>query len=402
MNVLYLGYWGSRDPLTVATVLPSLEVLASYAEVGQIVYCSIERNSEPGVVTLPKVKHVPISSRDRGNVLLTKFSDYRIVFNVLVDLCRKHSVDLMIGRTSMAGIFGHRLQRKLGIPYIVESFEPHRSYMVESKVWSRYGPRALIQFVHERQQRQSATFLLPVSSNYARKLTDEGVDENRLHILPCCVDTGKFWFDQSIRRSLRAEHGLDDSHIVGIYVGKFGDIYYKEEAFALYRKAFDYFGSRFRLIVLSGHDTVDVILHLQRYSIPAGRVIVKSVPHHAVNGWLCAADFAFCTVRPAPSRKYCSPVKNGEYWACGLPIIIEPDIGDDSDIISREGGGVVVSDGKYDIAFRELEVMLATGRAALAASIRTIALRHRRPELIKETYDSILKSISTDGKALRH
>src|SRR5690606_12754608 len=46
------------------------------------------------------------------------------------------------------------------------------------------------------------------------------------------------------------------------------------------------------------------------------------------------ADIAFCGVRPIASQKFSSPIKNGEYWACGLPVLIPKGIAED-DILAE-------------------------------------------------------------------
>lgn len=393
MRVLYLGYWGSKDSLTASTILPSLRVLGAFPQITQIIYCSIERSGEGGIIALPKVEHVAIPSRDMGSVVLTKVRDYRVIYATLRRLCEKYAIDLMICRSSLAGAFGHRIKRKLGTPYIVESFEPHRDYMVESGVWSRYDLRSFIQSLHEGQQKESADFILPVSSNYVTKLIGEGIDRDKISLLPCCVDLQKFSFDTIVRNAMRDLHSYHDRDVVGIYVGKFGGIYYDREAFRIFREAFDYFGVRFQLILLSSDEHDGIRMRASQHTIPLERVVIRSVPHDEVNSWLCAADFAFCTVRPAPSRKFCSPVKNGEYWACGLPVVIEPGIGDDSDIIAGEGGGVVVREGNYSAAFRKVEQLLAQGRSQLAEVIRSIAVQHRDPRRIVDIYREMLNRL---------
>lgn len=393
MRVLYLGYWGSSEPLTTATILPSLRVLGRMEQIEKIIYCSIERTGKGGLAPLPKVEHVGISSWDTGSVMLTKLRDYRRIYDVVQRLCRQHDVDLLVCRSALAGAFGHRVKRKFGIPYVVESFEPHKDYMVESHVWGRYDVRALMQSLHERQQKKSADVLLPVSSNYLRALVDEGLDERRVLLLPCCVDLEMFSFDAAVRDRVRRLHSFGDTDIVGIYVGKFGGIYYDREAYTIFKKAFDHFGMRFKLVVLTNDNRDGVLAGISRQAIPTDRVVVTSVPHNEVNEWLCAADIAFCTVRPAASRKYCSPVKNGEYWACGLPVVIEPGIGDDSDIVDGEGGGVLVRNRDYATAFGEIEKLIDRGRERLSAEIRMIAIRHRDSRQIESVYRAVFERL---------
>ncbi len=41
-------------------------------------------------------------------------------------------------------------------------------------------------------------------------------------------------------------------------------------------------------------------------------------------------------------------IKIGEYWACGLPVIITENVGDDSDFIEEQGIGVKLKNGWKD------------------------------------------------------
>jgi glycosyltransferase involved in cell wall biosynthesis len=72
-----------------------------------------------------------------------------------------------------------------------------------------------------------------------------------------------------------------------------------------------------------------------------------------------------------------SPTRVGEYWACGLPVVITPGVSDTEEIIRRERVGVVVredSDAGYREAVRELRALLADG--GVAQRCRTAAETH--------------------------
>ena len=79
----------------------------------------------------------------------------------------------------------------------------------------------------------------------------------------------------------------------------------------------------------------------EQYGIDINRTFIDRVPHDTVAHYLSAADFAFSTIKPAPSRKFCSPIKHGEYWANGLPVVVTNDAGDDDKITAASGMGVV-------------------------------------------------------------
>ena len=391
MNILFIGYWGINDGLTSSTIIPHLKILSQYADVNKIIFCTIERSGDKTSLDLEKVKHVPLFAKNYGSVFINKVNDFIRFPKVLIQICKADKIDLLICRSSLAGALGYLVWRKNRIPYIVESFEPHAGYMIDSGTWTFYDPRYVIQQYFEKKQKQTAKYLLPVSENYAKRLVDEKVDPEKVKTMPCCVSIRDFAFDNNRRIIQRKASGIAEDTIVGIYVGKYGDIYYDEEAFDLYKKAFLFFGEKFKLIILSADPLSVIQLKLQERKIPLDRVLILTVPHHAVSHYLSAADFAFSTIKPSPFRKFCSPVKNGEYWANGLPILTEYGIGDDSDIILREGGGVLLNMSAPEQSFEEILKMVAIGRQPMAEKIQGIAYRHRRMEIVEQTYKGMIQ-----------
>jgi glycosyltransferase involved in cell wall biosynthesis len=77
---------------------------------------------------------------------------------------------------------------------------------------------------------------------------------------------------------------------------------------------------------------------------------VRSACHDEMPGYLSSADVGLSFVRPFPSKAASSPVKNGEYLACGLPVVTPGNIGDYSDLIRREEVGVVIDRLEPDVS----------------------------------------------------
>jgi glycosyltransferase involved in cell wall biosynthesis len=392
MKILFLSYWSAYEGLSSATVIPNLRILAGFEAVDEIIFCSIEReNQEPVPLLLdPKIKHIPLISDLQASVLITKANDFFKFPKALVSICRTHKIDLILCRTSLAGALGYLVHKRINIPFAVESFEPHADYMVDSGVWKTFDPRLWIQRYFERRIKKTAHTLFPVSNHYQEKLLLEGIRQERIIVQPCCVASDDFAFSPADRTRIRKNHNIPDGATVGIYVGKFGGIYYDSEAFELYAAAFRFFGGSFFLIILSADNSDGVQSYLKQFHIPEDRVVFLKVAHHEVPAYLSAADFAFSTIKPAPSRRYCSPIKDGEYWASGLPILIEPDIGDDSAIIQHEGGGVILDHHHPETAFKILQKTIAPGRALVSQQIVPIAFKHRRIALVKESYEKFL------------
>jgi glycosyltransferase involved in cell wall biosynthesis len=389
MRLLFVSYWGLNEGLTAATVLPHLQILASIETIEQIIFCSIERSGETtptSPILHKKILHIPLVSHPKGNIFLTKANDFIYFPKQLIQICEEHRIDKMICRSPMAGALGYLAARKNNIPFVVESFEPHAESMIESGVWTKFDPRYWIELYFERQQVKAAGKIFPVSFHHKKRLMEEGLSENKIMVMPCCVALEKFKFEAVKRSTIRLQLGIQENQIVAIYVGKYGGIYYDQEAFDLYRAAFYFFGESFRLIILTEQDRSEVLRKCLERGIDANHVFIHRAKHEEVNAYLSAADFAFSTIKPVPSRLYCSPIKNGEYWANGLPIVTEMNIGDDSDIIVREGGGVILDRNHPSNAFQKLKELIAAGREHNSEEIQRLAQKHRSMDVVESIY----------------
>lgn len=399
MNLLYICYWGINDGLTDSTVLPHLEILAEFDSIQKIIFCTIERDGLPVVgkkFTHSKIKHIPLLSKNVSPSFFNKIYDFILFPKLLNSIIDLHSIDKILARGAPAGALAWMLYKKRGISYIVESFEPHADYMLESGVWSSFSPKYIFEKHWEKKQKESAQYLITVSNNYRLNLINEGIQPNRLETIPCCVNMNSFGFDPDKRALIRTKLNIKPDRLVGVYVGKFGDIYYKTEAFEILRKAFDFFGNNFFVIILTPQDKSEVISLLIKHQIPMENVFVDKVLHSEIPFFLSASDFAFSFVKPANCRKYCSPIKDGEYWANGLPILIPDNIGDDSDIIKNTAlAGAIFSldDLTLKQSFESIKNMISLfNRGERARKIEKIAQDNRDFSIAQFVYRKIFLS----------
>jgi hypothetical protein len=392
MNILYISYWGFAEGLTQATAIPHLRILAGFTEVRKITFVTIEREQrgqfEPHGI--PKVVHIPFYSVPR-RFHLDKIHDFTRFPVRLVRIIREEGIDKIICRGAPAGALGYLAGRKTDIPFFVESFEPHSAYMLEAGVWRRWDPRFILQMRWEEKQKRYAIGLMPVSESYRTKLIAEGIPEDKIRTVPCGVDPFVFGFDPQKREKTRNGAGISADDLVGIYVGKFGGNYYDREAFHIFREAFGYFGDRFRLVILSPDKMEFILQRAAEAGIDPERVICKNVPHPEVPCWLSAGDFAFATYKASPSKRYLSPIKVGEYWANGLPVLLTEGVGDDAEIIRQEGGGALFSLGEKELrsAFVKIEELLQDRNHR--KSISLLALKYRSFERVRQVYSDFFR-----------
>lgn len=342
MNILFLGYWAVNDGLSESTIKPHIETLSSFKEIDRIFYVSIERTTKSTKCSwdIPKMEHIPYYSK-KLPFLLDKIIDFTVLPFQLSQLCKKKNIKKIICRSSIAGAIGYLIKKRTDIPFYVESFEPHADYMLESGVWHNWDPRYLIQKYFEKKQMLTASGIMPVSDYYKKHLEEDRIIKCSIETIPCSVNLDSFKFSNTARNNIKQKLDIKSNAVVGIYLGKFGGIYYDDEAFRFFKSCFDLINSFF-LIILTPQSDDFIRLRLEENQIPKSKVWYGHVKHSIVSEYMSAADFAFSLHRKYKWSIAFSPIKNGEYWASGLPIVISEGIGDDSEIIKNEGGGLIV------------------------------------------------------------
>jgi hypothetical protein len=113
-------------------------------------------------------------------------------------------------------------------------------------------------------------------------------------------------------------------------------------------------------------------------------------------------DFAITPVKPIPTKKYCTPIKDGEYWGLGLPVVITEGISDDSDIIRNYRAGAVIASldpDSYRKSLLEIKDMLDNEKDRLSPRITELAKRFRSFEISQKIYQAIYGSVKEKENA---
>jgi glycosyltransferase involved in cell wall biosynthesis len=393
MNILYLSYWGLEDGLTCSVIYPQIKYLNSRIDVNKIILVTIERK-DSNKITLPdlgeKVIYEQIYSLNLKPNILNKIFDFVLFPKKISEIARNHHVQYALSHSSMGGGLLY-LSIKQQIPFAV-FYEPHSEYMLDSGVWKRYDPRYIFQSYLDKKQIPSAERIFTVTHKNKIYIENHYQLKNKVLVAPNSVPFDNFSLSIDHPLYLKKQLNIPERNYIGIYVGKFGDIYYDLESFELFKKTFDFFENNFYLIILSPDSKDSILQKLEHQNIDTKNVFVDKVPHEQVPQYLSIANFAFSNIKPAPCRQFCSPIKNGEYWAMGLPILSPDGIGDDSDIIKNEYGGVIYTLGNFEAALHELKKeYLDKDSKEIKNKMRDIALKYRSFEHTKKCLDSIFK-----------
>jgi glycosyltransferase involved in cell wall biosynthesis len=394
-NILVITYWSYADALVQTYTLPYLRIMARQLPAGSTIHLvTLEKPGMEGAPPpgMPWLVHHPFPYKPFGAAGMGMILG---LVRKLRGVVRKARIDTIHAWCTPAGMIGHILSVLTGRPLVIDSYEPHAEAMVENGTWKRGGIAHRMLFRFERLQSRRARVLIAAAAgmeDYAR--IKYGVTGKPFFVKPACVDLERFSPALAKDPELLRTLGLEGK-LVAVYAGKFGGIYLDQEVFDLLRVARDHWGERFHVLLLTGSRPEELLPFMQRAGLDPGMFTIRMVPHADVPRHMGLADIALTPVRSVPTKRYCTPIKDGEYWALGLPVIITPHISDDSDIIERHGIGAVLEGTNAD-AYRKavlrMDALLAEDEGERRRRIRAVAENYRHFRIAEEVYRKVYGS----------
>lgn len=349
-GVFVTTYFSFRDALMQAYTLPYVRLIRkSIGPEFPVYLLSVEKKQDR---MSPEERSEAVARLSEEGIRLVSLPYYRFGPKLLLWLPRLIGFALLISRNRIGtvhawcmsgGVPGLLLSALSGRRLILDSFEPHAEVMSETGTWKRSGMKFKVFFRLEKVMAQrAAVHIMCTGDMQSYAASRYGVNIRDRHVKPACVDLDLFGLSKRKKPELLEELGLNGK-IVGVYAGKFGGLYLEEEVFDLCRAAYEHWGDRFRLLLLSREPAERIRAWSQKAGLPPATIVQRFVPHDRVADYMGLGDFGLSPYAPVASRKHAAPIKNAEYWALGLPVIITKDIADDSDLISRSNAGYVLA-----------------------------------------------------------
>jgi glycosyltransferase involved in cell wall biosynthesis len=392
-HILVLTYWGIGDALIQTYTLPYLRIMLKILPEGSTVhFMTLERDGGSAEETLLEDGIYHFSFPLYGFGWKAAFS-WLSNLRKLKKIIRQKNISTIHTWCTSAGSIGWLLSKRTGIPLVLDSFEPHAEAMVETGTWKRGGIAHRVLFFLERKQAHHAQWRIGV----VRAMQEYAAEKYDYHgsnflFKPACVDLEKFTPAKRKNPALVKSLELEDK-ITCAYVGKFGGLYLRAEAFEFFKQCFDYWGDRFRVLLITSTKREEIDALCKDAGILPANVISVFLPPKDVPDYLGLGDFAISAVKPVPSRKCCTPIKNGEYWAMGLPVMIAAGISEDSEIISSSKTGIVrenLSSSELERSVKQMDELLKTNTdGSLSIKIRELAVKHRNYKIAEEVYRKI-------------
>ena len=124
----------------------------------------------------------------------------------------------------------------------------------------------------------------------------------------------------------------------------------------------------------------------------ADKMVIRFESHDKIPDYLGVGDFGITPVKSIPTKRFCTPIKDGEYWALGLPVVISKNISDDSEIILNNNAGAVIdeyTEENFKIAIVKIQNLLEEPLSSLSQRIENLAKQYRNFSIAEDIYKKI-------------
>jgi glycosyltransferase involved in cell wall biosynthesis len=371
-RVLFISYNGMLDPLGQSQVIPYLRELATRGL--RFTLLSFERAkayTPEGVKQCEELRRKLQSHgiewhwlryHQRPSVPATIY-DVIAGFRKASKLVQRNGIEMVHARGHIPATIALGLKKRFGTKMIFDVRGLMAEEYVDAEHWREGGIPYRITKSTERRILAATDAVVTLTERIWPIIKEWGGLRGRTvhhEVIPCCVDLSLFKFSDEERARRRAELGLGDRFTV-VYSGSRDGWYLTEKMVDFFASLLKRKGDAHLLWLTNGsHDRVRELMSSR--NVEAANFSVLSVASSAVPSYLAAADAGLAFIKRCVSKIASSPTKNGEYLACGLPLIINAGVGDSDALINDWSAGVLIekfTDEEYVAAGRSIEKMVA-------------------------------------------
>lgn len=353
-RVLFISYNGMLDPLGQTQVLPYLRELAKRGVRFTLLSFERARAFAPENVAQRDQLRAELSTQgiewhwlryhQRPSLPATIY-DVLAGITKAGTLVKRNQIEMVHARGHIPATIALALKKRFGVKMIFDLRGLMAEEYVDAEHWRKNSLPYRITKSTERQILAATDAIVTLTERIWPIIREwDGLRGRTPHheVIPCCVDLARFRFRDEERARRRSELGLADQFTI-VYSGSLDGWYLTE-------KMADFFsgflevsrGAHLLWLTTGSHDRVRQLM--QSRNVGPEQYSVLSVAAAEVPSYLAAADAGLAFIKRCVSKLASSPTKNGEYLACGLPLIINAGIGDSDALINDWRAGVLVSE----------------------------------------------------------
>ncbi|HEU4768727.1 MAG TPA: glycosyltransferase family 4 protein [Pyrinomonadaceae bacterium] len=353
-RVLFISYNGMLDPLGQTQVIPYLSELTKRGV--EFTLLSFERAAAFEPEGIQKCEELREVLRARGiewhwlryhqrPSLPATIYDVVVGIRKARSLVRRNKIEMVHARAHIPATIALALKKSLGTKMIFDLRGLMAEEYVDAGHWQKNSLPYRITKAAERRIFTAADAVVTLTEKIWPIIKEwdglRGRDVPHA-VIPCCVDLSLFNFSEEDRVRRRTELALDDQFTI-VYSGSL-DGWYLTEQMADFFAALNPQKPDAHLVWLTNGSHERIRALMSSRNIAPDRFSVLSVPARLVPSYLAAADAGLSFIKRCVSKLASSPTKNGEYLACGLPLIINAGIGDSDALVEEWKAGVLLEE----------------------------------------------------------
>lgn len=407
-RVLFISYNGMLDPLGQTQVLPYLRELAkkgvsftllSFEREGAYKPAGIAQCDElSGELLTQGIEWHRLRYHKRPSVPATTY-DVILGTRYASQLVRRNRIEMVHARGHIPATIGLALKRRFGVKLIFDVRGLMAEEYVDAEHWIKGSiPYRLTKTVERRALAGADAIVTlteriwPIISEWDGLRGREVIHE----VIPCCVDLDLFKFRAEARARCREKLNLGDRFTL-VYSGSLDGWYLTEKMADFFAQFLNKQPEAHLLWLTTGsHQRIRELMNDRK--IDSSSYSVHSMSAAEVPEYLSAADAGIAFIKRCLSKIASSPTKHGEYLACGLPLVINPGIGDSDNLVDYWRVGVMVrdfSDDEYSKAAFAVDELVRNPEmraAARAVAERLFDLREVGAKRYADLYQRVLTS----------
>lgn len=269
-----------------------------------------------------------------------------------IRIVAKRNIDVVHIRSYQVALIGIVLKYFFRVRFIFDM----RGLLPEERVWcglwkeNGFGYR--ISKILEKLLIVKASCVVVVSRAFEKYIKNISLSTN-VSVIPNCVDTDVFSFDSEIRESVRQKLGVGNKFVL-IYSGSMQVWHSLPELLVFFVNFKEHMANAYFLILSYEHKN-EINEEMTRRGVSSDDYSVMSVHPQDVPKYLQASDLAVILMNENIVTKVCSPTKFSQYLACGVPVVINDNIGDTREIVEKHRVGIIVNlNGAWEIEIKNI------------------------------------------------
>lgn len=367
-SFLFVSIDGITDPLGQSQILPYLIELTKKGHSVGIASVEKERNfgkNKELVQQLCTQNNITwnYTFYDTKVPIYSQYKNYKNLKTIVAGQVKSNNTVLHC-RSYLPGLIGLDFKKKLGVPFIFDMRGFWADERIEGNIWKLTNPihKRLYNFFKKKEKElfQNADQVVSLTHKAKEIILSWhlGVEEDKIHVIPCCADLQFFSrnkIDESNLKELKKSLDISETTFVLNYNGSLGTWYMMNEMMGFFKELLVLKKSIFLIVTKDNPEIAFVAA--KKHGVDVNRIVVKSATRNEMPSYIAISDASLFFIRPTFSKSASSPTKMGELLSMQVPVITNKGVGDVEDIIAKSSCGVLINDfdsSSYTKAIKEL------------------------------------------------